>query len=262
MRYSDMTNSARSTAAILLMFMFAGCGGSSPSSPSPQQLSQSLPTTTTTAHFVFHFQSGDTVDTSRQEQYYVWAVATLGVDPTQKIDYYKYFDRSRMIAITGRDTNGWADPSVFAVHTIWPWDNHETVHVYTALFGRPSDYFNEGIAVAMETDPANNDLVPRWSGTPLHALAKGFMQANRLSFVQDICDTDSFRKLDDSVSYPAAGSFVEFLIERYGMTRVKNFFTSSTRDDSRTTIHTKFQQAFGISVADADQAWRSFLATQ
>src|SRR5689334_21149716 len=100
------------TACVALMFVFVGCGGSGPSSPSPQQLSQSLPNTITTAHFNFHYQNGDTVDTARQESYYVWAVATLGVDPPQKVDYYKYLDRNRMIAITGRDTNGWADPTV------------------------------------------------------------------------------------------------------------------------------------------------------
>jgi hypothetical protein len=43
---------------------------------------------------------------------------------------------------------------------------------------------------------------------------------------------------------------------------VKDFFRASTRDDSRSTINTKFQQAFGVSVAEADQAWRAFLATQ
>ena len=262
MRSLSMRNSAWRVAAVLTLFLFTACGGSAPGSPSPQALSQSLPQTITTAHFVFHYQSGDSVDSARQEQYYAWAAATLGIDPAQKVDYYKYLDRSRMQAITGRDTNGWADPPVFAVHTIWTWDNHETVHVYTALIGRPSDYFNEGIAVAMETDPANHDLVPRWSNTPLHTLAKGFMQTNRLSFVQDVDDTDTFRKLDESVSYPMAGSFVEFLIERYGMAKVKDFFRASTRDDSRSTINTKFQQAFGVSVADADQAWRTFLATQ
>lgn len=40
------------------------------------------------------------------------------------------------------------------LHTIWPFDNHEVVPVLTAPIGRPSDFFNEGIAVSFQTDPA------------------------------------------------------------------------------------------------------------
>jgi hypothetical protein len=79
--------------------------------------------------------------------------------------------------------------------------------------------------------------------------------------VQDISETSTFRAItDDNTSYPEAGSFVEFLIEQYGMARVKSFFASSTRDDPRSTIATKFQQAFGVSITDADAAWRAFLS--
>ena len=68
---------------------------------------------------------------------------TAGISLDRRITYYKYRDRSHMSSVTGQVTNGWADPPAFAIHTIWPWDNHEVVHVMTALIGRQPDFFNE-----------------------------------------------------------------------------------------------------------------------
>ena len=257
----SLTSSRAHFLALCIALLLAGCGGGS--SPSPAKLAQSLSSSIETANYIFRYSPGDSVDSSRQEKYFTWAIATLGVQPTQKVNYYKYLDRNQMQSLTGQATNGWADPANYAVHSIWSWDNHEVIHVYTAAIGRPSDYFNEGIAVAMETDPSSNDLVPRWSGTPLHTLARNMMSSGRLSAVTSMCETSTFRAVsDDNSSYPEAGSFVEFLIEQYGMTRVQTFFRISSRDDSLPTITSKFQQAFGVSISDADSAWRSFLAKQ
>ena len=92
-----------------------------------------------------------------------------------------------MQQMTAKVTNGWADPATFAVHPIWPWDNHEVVHVITALFGRPSDFFNEGIAVAMSVDQNG-----RWES------ALTFRSHGELPRLSDMVETDAFRRLDDA----------------------------------------------------------------
>ena len=75
----------------------------------------------------------------------------------RKIQYYKYTSTIQMRQITGMSANGWADPPNFSVHTIFAWQGHEVVHVLTALVGRPSYFFNEGIAVFMQVDPYASD---------------------------------------------------------------------------------------------------------
>ena len=69
------------------------------------------------------------------------------------LNYNKYRDRSQIRKVTGLETNGFAEPSTYTVHSIFPHDGHEAAHVYTALVGRPSDFFNEGLAVALNSEP-------------------------------------------------------------------------------------------------------------
>ena len=84
-----------------------------------------------------------------------------------------YRDRAHLRALTGRYTNGFAEPGTTRFHTIWQIDNHEGVHTLVILqIGHPPALFNEGVAVAHQTEPAQSILTPRWNGTDLHVLAR------------------------------------------------------------------------------------------
>jgi hypothetical protein len=97
------------------------------------------------------------------------------------MDYRKYTSRDDMRARTGvGNTNAHAEPAAFTIHTLWSWDSHETVHIYTALIGRPSDFFNEGIAVAFQTDPLSGDFEPRFNGEQVHDAARRYRQLGLL----------------------------------------------------------------------------------
>lgn len=236
-------------AAALLIFLF-GCGRSNP---------HSLSLTQDSAHYTFHYSSGSQVDPARQEAFHEWAVARLGIDLGRKIDYYRYLDRAQMKSLTGIDGNAWADPASFAVHSIFSWDDHEVVHVMTASIGRPSDFFNEGIAVAFSTDPLNGDLVPHWLGQPVHDYARSLLRQNRVPPLSDIIETAAFRSVPDVDGYAVAGSFLEFLIDRNGTETCKQFFRASNRDDTRSTILATFQRVYGQALTDAEQEWLVFL---
>jgi hypothetical protein len=246
-----------------------GCGGSmspmSPSpqlSPSPEALAKALPLRHDSANFTFHYSAGDSVDPQHEEVWYAWAVAHLGVSSPQKIQYYKYTSTVQMQQITGTAANGWADPPSFSVHTIFAWQGHEVVHVLTAVVGRPSDFFNEGIAVSMQVDPSASDPTEaRWNGQPPDATTRAAMAQGRLPHVQDMADTQSFRVIPDVDGYPWAGSFLQWLVTTYGMTRTLDFFRGGGgRDEPLATITTRFQQIYGVSLADADLAWRGYLS--
>jgi hypothetical protein len=214
----------------------------------------------TTPHYVFRFSAGDSVDANRQEPYHEWVVARLGVSLDRRIAYYKYRDRGQMSEVTGQDTNGWADPPAFAVHTIWPWDNHEVVHVMTALVGRPTDFFNEGIAVAMSVDLQGGSLDPIWQSRTVHTWSSTFRAQGSLPRIADIVETGAFRQLDANRSYPIAGSFVSFLIESRGMEQTRQFFRNGSRDSRRSDIERQFSAAFQLTLADAETQWLEFLA--
>jgi hypothetical protein len=174
-------------SALSMLLLAAACGKSS-LAPS-EVLSQS----TTTAHFDFRFASGDAVDAPRQEAFHDWIVARLGVSGTQRMTFNKYRDRNHLEKATGMSTNGFADPSTATVHSIWTWDAHEAVHVYTAAIGRPSDFFNEGIAVALSTDPLAGRFVSLWNNTPIHQIAADTLRAGLIPPLSTMVETEAYR---------------------------------------------------------------------
>lgn len=171
------SRSAICIAAALVVSL--GCSGS-PTSPSATASGPSLPIIGESANYVFRASPGDTVDAAWQETYHAWAIAALGVSSTRRITYNKYTSRAHMQSVTGvGNTNAYADRASFALHTLWPTDNHEVIHLFTSGWGDPVALVNEGTAVAFQIDPLR-DLTPRWSGTPLHELARQFRQQGRL----------------------------------------------------------------------------------
>ena len=57
---------------------------------------------------------------------------------TRRITYNKYFHRAHMGEVSGvSNTNVYADAASFAIHTIWPRDNHEVVHLYVVGLRQP-----------------------------------------------------------------------------------------------------------------------------
>lgn len=243
-----------------LALSLVGCDSRSPTEPDPRAILRELTERVETDHFVFHFAPGDQIDAERQEAHYRWAAGLLGIGVPQKVDYFKYRDRQHMQQLTGRSANGWADPGAFAVHSTLPFHPHESVHVYTALLGRPSDFFNEGLAVALSTDPLAGDYQPTYDGvTPIHEWARQQLAIGGLVPLDDLVTTGDFRGLDEWTGYQEAGSFVHFLDEQYGVDLMAAYFTSGRQGDSLGRIRDTFASVYGLSLEEAERRWHAFL---
>ena len=249
-----MVTPLRRAAVVLALPLSAACGGSSPTSPSSGLTQQ-----TVTEHFVFHFSDGDRVDPAWQEAYHTWAVAQLGVTPPP-ITYNKYRDRAQMGSLTGHgNTNGYAEPSLNVFHTIWPTDNHEVVHVYVGPWGFPVALFVEGVAVAHQTNPSAGDLVPKWSGTPIHGLARQFRVAGQLVPIVSIAESAAFRSRNAEITYPQSGSFVRFLIDAEGLPAMRRLYGAMSYDAPLSTVRAAFLNVYGFTLEEADARWLRFL---
>ena len=212
-----------------------------------------------TQNFIFHYDSGDYVETHRQEAFHEWATTQLGVTCPKKIDYCKYRNRNHIQEITGEYGDGWADSDNFVVHVVMAYDHHECVHLYTSLIGRPSDFFNEGIAVAFQTDPYNNDFEAKWWNEPVHYWAKRFKNEGTLIPLNNILESQDFRSYDEATTYPESGSYVRFMIDNYGINNIKSIFQTGTRIDSNEVIRQNFQSIYGFSIEQAEDEWLAFL---
>src|SRR5262245_55997879 len=123
-------NASLRPATWSFLIALSACGGS-PAAPSAT--ASPLSETTTSEHYVVHFAPGDSVDTAWQDRYYEWLVPALQVQSTTRLEYNKYRDRAHLKALTGKETNGFAEPGTARFHTIWPTDNHEGVHTLVML---------------------------------------------------------------------------------------------------------------------------------
>lgn len=241
-------------AAVIL----AACGDS-PTAPSNQP---PLEVQAETAAYSYRAALGDRIDTAWQQAYHEWAVAALQVNLTRRIIYSKYLSRQHMGAITGNsNTNGFATNASFEIHTIWPTDNHEVVHLYTSTFGFPPALFNEGIAVAYQTNPPANDFVAKWNGTTLHDHARNFRRTGRYIPLGSIVETNAFRSRDAEVTYPQSGSFMRWLIDTHGLTKVKALFGRIAFQEPGASSRAAFLDVFGITLDEAEAQWLAFLGS-
>ena len=244
----------------VLIFPFVGCKDT-PTSPIDRsnpllELTQTLET----ANFSFHYSPGDFVYAERSEAFHDWAVTLLGITCPKKVDYYKYKDREQQKRLTGSTATGWAIASAFEAHSYFPWMNHECAHLYTSVIGRPPTFFNEGIAVAFQTDPYNNDYEAREkSGERIHDLIKRYKDSGVLYSIENIIENSGFSSADYTITYPQSGSFVRYLIDTFGIEPMKTIFSSVNRDASMSEIKTAFQSIYGITIEDAEQDWLSFI---
>jgi hypothetical protein len=221
-----------------------------------------LPLVHETAMVRYYHEPGDTVDIARQEAFNAWAVDRLDIAVPERIEFRKYLSRDAMGRYTGNsNTNGFAEPSQWRVHTIWPFDNHEVVHVYTAMVGRPSDFFNEGIAVSFQTDPARGDYMARFNGTPVHEACRNYLRAGTLPLpVSRYVTTAGFRGISDQVmSHRVAGSFVLFMTQRFGLPALLQLFHESDRDESVDAIRARIRATLGVSLEDIEASWLTML---
>jgi hypothetical protein len=179
------------------------------------------------------------------------------------ITYNKYRDRAQMGALTGRaNTNGFADLPLNTVHSIWPFDAHEAVHVYAGPWGFPVALFVEGLAVAHQTNPQAGDFVPKWSGTPIYTRARQFRVSGQLIPIAQLAETTAFRAQNDQITYPESGSFVRFLIDADGIAAMRQLFGAMPSGASLATVRAAFQNVYGYSLDEAEARWLRFLDTQ
>jgi hypothetical protein len=249
-----------SVSALLALVAALGAGCSD--SPTAPTTSAALPLVRETASMRYFHEPGDTIDVDRQEVFNAWAMERLGVRPPQPVEYRKYFSREAMGRYTGNaSTNGYAEPERWRFHSIWPWDNHEVVHVYSAMVGRPSDFFNEGIAVSFQADPARGDLTVRFNGQQVHDACRTYLVSGALPQpLSRYVTSEGFRGITDSVlSYRMAGSFVLYLTERFGLSSTLALFRGAAREDSLPAIRSRMQAAFGVSLEEAEAAWLEML---
>ena len=120
---------------------------------------------------------------------------------------------------------------------------HEIVHVYAPNTNR---FLAEGLAVYLQDKLGGNAAFPNF-GKNLRLLARNRLSA--ISSLEPLNDVRTPRPLGtvmhEQVAYILAGSFVEFLVANYGVTRFRKLYEVGSYD-----------LVYGKNLTDLEREWR------
>jgi hypothetical protein len=165
----------------------------------------------------------------------------FGVKLPAGASYYLYPATSLMARLTGGSCGAHADnvgctdpysrpPSIQT--SLWP-TYHEPVHVYQLAFEPPPHgqnyqvaplFIAEGMAVALEdrqADPRLSDYCSTLNYVPLDLCARASIGQTRPT---DLLSDRGFKRADPGDAYALSGSFVKFLILKYGYRSFAKFY--------------------------------------
>ncbi|HZN38601.1 MAG TPA: hypothetical protein VFD82_07345 [Planctomycetota bacterium] len=125
---------------------------------------------------------------------------------------------------------------------------HELTHLFAMQFPKSEDavsdlFVVEGLATMLAEGDQN---------VPIHAWAATYLQCGRLPDLLELRRTFPQGAGKGVHPYHVAGSFVGFLIDRFGMAKVKSWYVNST----------EAQHWFGKPVRTLEREWRAWLADQ
>jgi hypothetical protein len=131
---------------------------------------------------------------------------------------------------------------------------HENAHILgTRNWGGTTSFLNEGFgryAEAMVTDPDLNDRQ-----------TAEFLRDGKLFPLEELLTHNIGRPgLKTQVGYPAAGSFVGYLIRTYGLAAFKKVWQLEAREDKEKAKADSWTAAFGRPLSELEAAWRAFLS--
>lgn len=171
---------------------------------------------------------------------------TLDLRYRGRVHVFLYADGAELKRLTGSDAVAFSTGTV-SVHQPQDFRGvHEFVHIYALQFERAPDtagpdlFATEGLATWL----AESD-----QGVPIHAWAAAYAKAGALPALLDL--RRSFPEGAGSGVHPyhVAGSFVGFLLERYGLAKVKHWYMDSSEAHAY----------FGKGLARLEREWREFL---
>ena len=197
----------------------------------------------------------------------------------ERITYYAFPDRQTLRALTGWDTNGRAILAHDATVSIHAADAHEVMHLLTTPAGRPlrlASLWMEGVAMYTTWPEVYFDtatltargLPPRigaWYGQTVHGHARAARERGELPALTPLAHGNrAFLALPDGITYPAAGSFVTYLLgpghgDAGRIAAFRAFLEEANRATDTAAVLASFERHLGLRLADAEAAWHAFL---
>ncbi len=214
-----------------------------------------------TPHYVFHYKRHSLAEeeinqiANIQEGCYTFISCCLHADAKGKIHYH-LFDTPQEVgkqyAITHDEDydepcNGFALPDtiskdgmnhIYAVYSkaIKCIGFHEDAHIISYSLCRPNSRFiSEGLAMFFDH---------YWWGIDNYSWTQWYIEQGKNPSIVELIENSNFREYDCELTYPLAGAFTGYLIERFGTEKYVEFYKRCADNTAPA-----FEQIFGISIA-------------
>ena len=225
-------------------------------STTKESLTRDLNKSVETEHFIIHFDKR--IEEKRlklivlnHEYYYRELTSYLNCNPIEKINSFIFYDDNQKGKLFGSKNADVAKPWLNQIYiTQDSWKNtlkHELAHCFSALFGagflKLASGWNpgliEGIAEAADGQFDENTI---------HYMAALAYKSNYQVNLNHLFTKIGFFSQASTISYIYAGSFVQYLVENFGIEKFKKYYSSGD-----------FTETYRIELSNVLKDYYSFL---
>ena len=225
----------------------------------------------TTAHYVFHYLKNSAAEkeinetAALQEGCYRFITSVLHTSVSGKIHYHFFESREevgRQYAITHNNDDdepcsGFAIPEaksadganhIYAVYndSVKCVGFHEDAHIISYSLGRPaSQFIREGLAMFFDR---------YWWGIDNLSRTRWYAEQGIIPPLSELLDNSKFNEYSDVLTYPVAGAFTGYLIERFGTEKYVEFYRCIALKGNQA-----FQDIFGVPVRILEKDFSSYI---
>ena len=178
-----------------------------------------------------------------------WCGEFFGFAAPERVQFFRYPDLDAKEELTG--VRGNAHVAQGAIHSIWPTDRHEIVHLIAGGWGDPPALLGEGIAVYLSGG---------WQGESVKGYAANLAAEGTWVGLDRLMTTAQFRSVGDLVAYAEGGAFAQWVEEVKGHDVLRQLFGALSNRAAPAANVAAFERVLSASVADVDAALRAWVA--
>lgn len=211
--------------------------------------------TSESENFTFHWLAGSEYPEGSkefQQELFDYYCGRLGIPRAERpmVSTFLYPDSvtlSKTVGTRMLKRSYWDEREV---HSIFPVDDHEIIHIVTKPYGILPFALTEGTAFY---------LMVNYHGRPVLEIAQELLKEGRLPSLDDILNQARMRRMDPSIVGPAAASFVGYLMELGGPPRFLELHREANAAKGPKEFREGFERVYGVSMDEAEEEWRTTL---
>ncbi len=221
------------------------------------EVAETLPwLTQDSKNFTFHWLAGGEYPEGAreyQQQLFDNYCTRLGIPEVDrpKINAYLYPDSQTLYDAIGERTTRKSYWDEAEIHSIYPVDDHEIIHIITKPYGVLPLALGEGTAFY---------LIGDYKGKPVLKVAQDVLNQGYLPSLVSIVDPGLMNRISPDLVGPAAASFVGYLLEMFGPDKFLDLHRKANAAVTPAEFKTAFDAVYGVPVEKAEAEWRRLLA--